>query len=364
MADEALARLRDRPYLIVLDGFERLLTAYHRFDPSKLRDEDVAENARSLIETNADDVVRRLAAAGPSKILVNTRLMPLALQGQFGREMPGVRHVRLPGLTDDDMYTLLHRLDVRASESALGSFFRPLGNHPLLAGIVAGLVRDYRPAPGDFDRWLADPAAGGALSVPALDLKQRRTHILAAALNRLDPRSRRLLGAISVLSGSVRWETLVAINPFRPEGVALEAKRAPDATIRHNAQLDTALKDLEDRGLLWWDRSPNTYDLHPIIRAHADDQLEEADRVHAHDRVRNHFESLPPVDPAARPAWKTLLRPSRSSAPSSARVTSTTPVSSGRSSPTRCSSISAPTPRLSSFWSRWRPILQPILPPL
>ena len=38
--------------------------------------------------------------------------------------------------------------------------------------------------------------------------------------------------------------------------------------VRHaQTQLDAALKDLEDRGLLWWDRSSNTYDLHPIIRA-------------------------------------------------------------------------------------------------
>ena len=96
-------------------------------------------------------------------------------------------------------------------------FFRALGNHPLLVGIVAGLVRDYRPEPGAFDRWLADPTAGGALSVPDLDLTQRRTHILAAALAGLSPGSQQLLGWISVLPGTVTWDTLAAINPFRPE---------------------------------------------------------------------------------------------------------------------------------------------------
>src|SRR5271165_6095139 len=90
--------------------------------------------------------------------------------------------MQLPGLTDTDTWTLLNRLGVRGSEPAITGFFTPLGNHPLLVGIVAGLVSDYRTAPGDFDRWLGDPVAGGALSVPGLNLTQRRTHILAAAL--------------------------------------------------------------------------------------------------------------------------------------------------------------------------------------
>ena len=97
LADQVTAELRSRPYLLILDGFERLLAAYHRFDPSKLRDEEVEPDKRSLIEPQADDIVRRLVAAGPSKILISTRLMPIALQGRFGQQMPGVRHLRLPG---------------------------------------------------------------------------------------------------------------------------------------------------------------------------------------------------------------------------------------------------------------------------
>jgi hypothetical protein len=371
LADEVLVVLRSRPYLIVLDGFERLLAAYHRFDPSKLRDDEVEPDKRSLIESSAEDVVGRLAAAGPSKILISSRLMPLALQGRFGRYMDGVRQLRLPGLTDPDTRLLLTRLGVTGSEQAIAGFFGPLGNHPLLVGIVAGLVRDYRADPGGFDRWLVDPTAGAALSVPDLDLVQRRTHILAAALSGLPSGSRRLLGWISVLPGAVRWDTLTAINPFRPEPPApvepelealgpvpyapnpfdyrppsddysewpqypgeeaeaadpeqkserrerdewlaaateLRAQAARDNRERFaawlvsepvlgaSAQLDAALRDLENRGLLWWDRSSNTYDLHPIIRAQVHDQLEDTDRVQANDRVRDHFQALPAEDP-------------------------------------------------------------------
>lgn len=348
LADAALAELERRPYLVVLDGFERLLAAYHCFDPSKVQDDEVETGQRSLIEPNAEDLVRRLTAAGPSKLLISTRLMPTALESRFGARLPGVRHLRLPGLTDSDTRTLLARLDVRGGDQAMRGFFSPLGNHPLLVGVVAGLVRNHRPSPGDFDRWLADQQAGGAFRVSDLELKQRRQHILDSALRGLDPGPRQLLGYISVLAGAVSWGTLAAINPFRPEPpspiepdlaalglppfpaslleperdraeieagqgweatadeLRSEADRATeekhrqwlqsDEVKRADAHLDAALTRLEEGGLLWWDRAANSYDLHPIIRAYVHDLLQPGDRIEANDRIRDHFQALPPED--------------------------------------------------------------------
>ena len=397
LADQVLAALSKAPYLLVLDGFERLLGAFHRFDPSKLRDEDVEPGRRSMIEPHADELVRALCAVGPSKILISTRLMPEALEGRFGQRTPGVTRLRLPGLTAPDTVTLLDRLGVRGDPAAIAEFFRGLNNHPLLVGIVAGLVRDYQPEPGeserspaesgsvvvglvrddqpkpegsdsvvvglvrdyqpepgDFDRWLADPEAGGELVRLDLDLAQRRAYLLDAALAATPAPHRRLLGWISVLPGAVDWPTLAAINPFRPAppppiepdlsalgpypappspfilGTAAEdawaAGRAWDAEAERlraeaadrtaderawwassdevgnaGAQLDAALADLEERGLLWWDRTTavNAYDLHPIVRAYVHDQLEDVDRVAANNRIRDHFQSAPREDPAS-----------------------------------------------------------------
>ena len=359
LADEVIAALCSRPYLLILDGFERLLTAYHRFDPSKLRDEEVELDKRSLIESEAEEVVRRLTAVTPSKVLISTRLMPILLQSRFGQQMPGVQHMRLSGLTDADTRMLLTRLGIVGRQSTIARFFSPLGNHPLLVGVVAGLVRDYRPDPGNLDRWLSDTTAGGALSVPDIDLTQRRNHILDAALAGLQVGPRQLLGTLSVMAGAINWTTLEAINPFRPEPPALAqfdirqlgdppdrfayrkwqlarsreeslpedvsnapgwqkwreaadrlysdteykrqkqlaAWRSSGSVVRAKAQLDANLRELEDRGLLSWDRSSNTYDLHPIIRAYTHDRLEDADRIIANDRVRDHFQALPPEDP-------------------------------------------------------------------
>ncbi len=62
------------------------------------------------------------------------------------------------------------------------------------------------------------------------------------------------------------------------------------------ADFDTALSELESRGLLQWNRHSNTYDLHPVVRGYAFDQIEKDDRIQTYDRIRDHFEALPPED--------------------------------------------------------------------
>ena len=94
--------------------------------------------------------MRALTSVGPSKLLISTRLLPDALETPAGRLAEGVAQLRLPGLLDDDVVALLGRLEVRGDPREIATFFGRLGNHPLLIGVVAGLVRDYRPEPGDL----------------------------------------------------------------------------------------------------------------------------------------------------------------------------------------------------------------------
>jgi tetratricopeptide (TPR) repeat protein len=280
--------LSRRPFLVVLDGFERLLMAYHRCDPSKVTDDDVdadrRANKHAMIEGHGYDFVRRLVAAAPSKILVSTRMVPDALEGPGGGLLPGVRHMRLPGLSDRDVQELLGRLGVTGGTEEIREFFCPLGNHPLLITIVAGLVRDHRQAPGDFGSWRrAQP-----FEIHKVNLTARRNHVLAAALDGLDPAESRLLGWLSVLTGAVGWDLLSSINPYTEL-----AEGRPD---RAGALLDSALRSLEVRGLLWWNRTANTYDMHPVVRAYAHNRLDSSERIGANERIRDYFQANPPAD--------------------------------------------------------------------
>jgi tetratricopeptide (TPR) repeat protein len=283
----ALNELRKRPYLVVLDGFERLLLAYHQYDPSKVTDENVEEDRRlnkhSMIDSYGYDFVRSLTRPMPSRVLINTRMTPDALQGASGALLPGVVEMRLPGLTNVDVVSVLRQLGVTAHGTDVANFFEPLHNHPLLIAIVAGMVRDYRDSPGNFAAWVH----GSGFRLGTVKLTERRQHVLAASLEGLDPPASRLLSRLSVLSGSVRWDIVRAVNPHRLDPTT------PNSLAE--GMLDASLRDLEARGLLWWNRELNTYDMHPIVRAYAHESLDSRERINANERIRDHFRASPPA---------------------------------------------------------------------
>jgi tetratricopeptide (TPR) repeat protein len=345
-----LTELRRHPYLLVLDGFERLLTAYHQLDPSKLKDDQVKTDHRACTSIRTDQLLQQLVACSPSKCLITSRLMPSALENRAHQPLPGIRHLKLSGLDPADGENLLKSLGVHGDSAAIRRFLKQFDNHSLLIGVLAGQIAKYRPAPGDFDRWRADPREGGRLRLSRLDLKQRRTHILAYAFEGLDPQKRQLLSRISALSDAADYETISILNPYlspAPEKVEkpdtsyldfvrMEMKKVAQQPTMHKylkrreseaqeeynqkmeayglyqrslteylesserraaiSAFDTALSDLEDRGLLQWDQHSNQYDLHPVVRGYAFDQLEESDREYTFGRIRNHFESLPSED--------------------------------------------------------------------
>jgi tetratricopeptide (TPR) repeat protein len=351
-----LAELKRRPFLLVLDGFERVLTAYHRPDKAQLRDDRIPVDARECTNPRDGDVLKWLVQCAPSKVLVSTRLMPKALEDRHTRRpIPGVRHLGLEGLAPDDVLALVWNAGVRGNTNAILRFAEQCGGHALVLRIVCGMVVNYPPAPADFAAWRADPLEGGGLRLGEMELKQRYTHVLEFAFRGLGEKSRQLLSRIAVLSDSADYDTVAVLNPFlppRPEevpepkdpfqgyrwqgyqkrlsGTGSPAMRSVieaewdayrvkleaefrlhrEAYERSQAQLRwylgsaeyrkgvatfrAALRDLEDRGLLQWDRLANAYDLHPVIRAYAFERLEERDRTPTYNAIRDHFAGLPP----------------------------------------------------------------------
>lgn len=303
-----VAALRRRPFLLVLDGLERVLVAYHRLDASQTRDDEVGsgKDDRACIKPADGDLLRQLVAVGPSKILITSRLLPTALLNKSGELLPGARHLLLGGLAPDDALTLIRSVGVRGDGVAIQRYLKEnFDNHPQIVGVVAGLVKDYFREPGNFDRWSEDPQAGAALHLSKLNLVQRQTHILAAALNGLDTGVRQVLSRIAALGSAVHFDTVEALNPFMPpppskaeltkggvEMVMNEYKSS--AKVRQALpRLVSALRDLEKRGLLQWDRQKNTYDLHPVVRGYAFDVLDQPERVDICGLIADHFRSKP-----------------------------------------------------------------------
>jgi hypothetical protein len=339
-----IAQLEARPWLIVLDGLERILVAYHRIDAAQMRDEDVDaaqdqiadRDLRAAIDPEDEELLRQLTAAAPSKLLITSRLTPLALVNRSGMPLPGVRREMLPGLRPPDAEALLRACGVSGDSKAIQEYLqRNCDCHPLVIGALAGLVNNYMPDRGNFDVWLADPKAGGRLGLADLDLTQRRNHILYVAIEALTEPARRLLQTLSLLQGGADYATLKEFNPHRPpHPEEVEAPSPPETTSRWRSmdaderetakiefdeakraraayvetlkgweqspdaraaatRFDETLTELERQGLLQYEHSLKRYDLHPVVRGVAAGGLAERETSEIGRQVVDHFSSRP-----------------------------------------------------------------------
>jgi hypothetical protein len=282
--EQLLTALRTQPVVLVLDGVERLLLAYHRHDAAQLADAVVEAEPRRCTDPRDGTLLRAMSQGGPTKVLITTRLIPQDLQTPAGQLYHGVRHLPLSGLSGDDAIALLAELGVRGDPTLMRSYLSQFGDHALLIQVLAGRIRAYKPDPGDFDAWYQ--AIGQHVQLSDKDLVSRQASILQAALEDLDPMVFRLLSQLAAFRYPVDYDAVVAINPFRPkEEQSREFGLEP---------LHQALSTLEERGLVQWDRTHNRYDLHPVVRAYAYGRLEDKEATYA--QVKGYFEALPQED--------------------------------------------------------------------
>jgi tetratricopeptide (TPR) repeat protein len=221
-----------------------------------------------------------LAQVRAARILLTTRLFPYELQEFDGEPLPGTSVLFLPGLNDDDAVDLWRSAGISGSRDALVPLFRSFEGHPLLVRALAGEIARDRRSPGDFEKWRERHLDFNPFALP---LVQRRSHVLQYALQELGPQELMLLRAIAGFRMPAAYETLAAL--LVGEGGVTQ----PFAT---DEALDRALADLDDRGLVGWDRRANRYDLHPIVRGVIWSGAAAGDRRVIAERMRAYFEPI------------------------------------------------------------------------
>lgn len=344
LKEPLLAELHAKPWLLILDGLERVLVAYHRIDAAEVPDEEanaptdkiVNRNPTDAIRDEDNDLLRALAAAAPSKILVSSRLTPRVLLNPSGQPITGAKRITLPGLRPPDAEKLLISCGINGGSAAIQSYLTAnCDNHPLVIGVLAGLIQNYLPDRGNFDAWSVDSSGGDQLDLARLDLIQRRNHILRAALAALPKESAELLSTLALLSESVDYETLKTFNPYlplEPEAVqklelpeegwhwpsmsdkdkaevskryefslahseehaeAVKARLASVAYREAPNKLAETVRDLERRGLLQYDARTKRHDLHPVVRGVVAGGMKAEEKAAYGQRVVDYFSSLP-----------------------------------------------------------------------
>jgi hypothetical protein len=202
--------------------------------------------------------------------------------------LPGCYPLFLSGLTDDDALALWREFisgERSGTSEQLLPLFNAFGNYPLLVRALAGRVAGYRPAPGDYDHWRKDhpnfnPAA-------ELDLRNAKTHVLHYALEGLGEAQRQVLHTVAAFRMPATWDTLRAVL------------MGEDKPCRDDRALDDVLTELEDRGLVGWDRGVNRYDLHPLVRGVVWGGVGNEARQGVYRELRTYFNAIPKP-----PHWK------------------------------------------------------------
>ena len=177
-----LAALDREPFLIVLDGLERMLIAYARMDAAHLdnldapassragvaeermeaeellgsgglqatsaREDAGAPRLRKTADPRVGNFLRKLATTvRAARILVSTRLSLADLENKVnGDPLPGCFKCELRGLADADALELWQRFGVTGTRDMPLPIFQRIENHPLLIQSLAGEVARFRRA--------------------------------------------------------------------------------------------------------------------------------------------------------------------------------------------------------------------------
>ncbi len=282
-----LRYLQDKPYLFVLDGLERLLVSYHRIDAAELPDDEVDSATDQIaqrdpiacIRDEDDDLLKLLATATPSKILVSTRLMPRVLMNQGNQPIPGVTRFTLTGLRPAEAEEFFRNCDISGDSATMQDYLTTnCACHPLTMGVLAGIINHFLPARGNFDAWFTSAEGAIKLNLAELNIEQKRNHILKAALRALPDASRQLLSTIALIGDAVDYEMLAEFNPH------------PDNSTK---KLSETIEDLEMRGLLQYDHATRRYDLHPVVRGIAAGNMGDSEKERYGQKVVDFFNSQP-----------------------------------------------------------------------
>ncbi|MEL6930829.1 MAG: DUF4062 domain-containing protein, partial [Cyanobacteria bacterium J06600_6] len=307
--------LHAEPYLIVFDGLERILMAYASQNAAFLDDDTALDDrtanriagAMGLPESGGQSFVgrhrlrkttdsrighflRQLTQLKESKVLVSTRLYPADLQTRGGRPLPKCFALFLPGLSDQNALELWRIYGAKGSREEMLPTLQSFDKHPLLLQLLASEVAEYRAAPGNFTAWRK---ANPEFNVFGLPLVQVQSHVLTYALKGLSPQELQTLHIIAGFRMPVSMETLKALLI---QGIQKDQGERQSSLFYSERGLDYALTNLEDKGLLGWDRQSNRYDLHPIVRGVVWNNMGNEEKYGVYGSLRTYFEAMPAIE--------------------------------------------------------------------
>ncbi len=247
--------LRDNRYLLVLDGVERVLRAYAGMGSPYHGDEvteDERRDVRSCIEPQCGMFLQWLASGSPrTKTLLTSRLYPQELD-----DLEGCVRKDLKRMDKDDAVEFFCRQGVKGTRAEIETACDSVGYHPLYLRLLSGMIVHDPQNLGDIQEWRKyNP-------LPELKGKEGH-HILDLAYNPLDKQKQTFISRLAAFRNPMDYDAIAIFNNFDSE----------DA-------FNSALLELEERGMLFRDEKSTKFDLHPIVRRYCYERLKNKESIH------------------------------------------------------------------------------------
>ncbi len=256
--------LYQKRYLIVLDGLERLLRAYAGLGSPYQGDEfkkEKDQTFRSCIDPNASWFLKTMVTGYPqSKILFTSRLFPKELDG-----LAGYNKIELKSMNPDDAVEFFHLQGVKGTRAEIQVACEPYGYHPLKLRLLSGLILEEKENPGDCSQ---------SKYCEIGDVAPKEHYIMEISYNALDKKKQNFISSLAAFRTPMDYPAIKAISKFKSK-----------------KELDGALTELVNRGLLFWDKEKNRYDLHPIVRSYCYGRLMDKEGVHS--QLIDYFNAVP-----------------------------------------------------------------------
>ncbi len=265
-----LQHLQKYKFLLILDGFERLLGTYNPLETNHNEDiDDEVPDIRACVDPHLGRFLCDLAASKPkTKVLITSRMKIYDLQDVTRSPIVGCQEEELKSFNLDDAFSFMISQGItKGSKKEILNECAVYGYHPLSLRLLSGFIARNPLKPGDIS------------VAPRYDvsskLKARRHHILKVAFDTLPKNSKKLLSIAAAFRSTIKYDILYIFNDLSDE-----------------LEFEDTLKELIDWGLLLFNNENNYFDLHPIVRRYAYDQL--VDKIKIHSKLADYYSSRHP----------------------------------------------------------------------
>ena len=252
---ELLNNLRSRPFLLVLDGFERQLVAHAPLaepedDPSAA---ELPERARRCAAPVAAKFLRDFQAVpGASRILLTTTLYPSDLD-----DLAGTRREDLGPLPLSDSVDFLETQGVRGPSAELAGICKEYDCHPLSLRVLSKVVVEDPLTPGAVSVLRRGELRDAALAHPT-------DRALSLAYRSLPDMAQVLLGRLATFHFPIAPRAALAVSP---------CDSASEFADMLGVLRRRELVSLQD----------GHYNVHPLVRSYAYHRLPSAAKRDTHE---------------------------------------------------------------------------------